>query len=88
LVKGVSRRVIVIKTPDPKIFEEAIFIVRDDAGKNGVTQDELLREAQLVANDYIRKHIKRNIFARLPAPVFTVFGAAATGVVWLIMRFF
>ena len=31
MVKGTSRRVIVVDSPDPKLFEQAIFIVRNDA---------------------------------------------------------
>lgn len=31
LVKGISRRVIVVDSPDPKLFEQAIFIIRNDA---------------------------------------------------------
>ena len=30
MVKGISRRVVVVKSPDPEIFDEAIFIVRDE----------------------------------------------------------
>ena len=39
MVKGLSRRVIVVDSPDPHIFEQAIFIVRNDAavGSGGVT---------------------------------------------------
>ena len=29
VVKGISKRVIVVKSPDPKIFEQAIFIIRE-----------------------------------------------------------
>ena len=37
VVKGVSKRVIVVKSPDPKIFEQAIFIIREDfAGQEDV----------------------------------------------------
>ena len=31
MVKGISRQVIVVHSPDPKVFEQAIFIVREDA---------------------------------------------------------
>ena len=31
MVKGVTRQVIVVKSPDPKLFEQAIFIMREDA---------------------------------------------------------
>ena len=30
VVKGVAKRVIVVKSPDPNVFEEAIFIVREE----------------------------------------------------------
>ena len=31
MVKGISRQVILVHSPDPKLFEQAIFILRDDA---------------------------------------------------------
>ena len=37
LVKGVSRRVVVVKSPDPKLFEQAIFIVREEEKPLGVS---------------------------------------------------
>ena len=38
MVKGTSRRVIVVDSPDPKLFEQAIFIVKNDAmTREGVT---------------------------------------------------
>ena len=43
LVKGISRRVIVVDSPDPKLFEQAIFIIRNDAlTKEGVTPQQVL----------------------------------------------
>lgn len=45
VVKGISKRVIVVKSPDPKIFEQAIFIIREDfAGQSGVSEKDVLRE--------------------------------------------
>ena len=35
MVKGISRRVIVVKSPDPRLFEEAIFIVKEEAFQRG-----------------------------------------------------
>ena len=29
MVKGISRQVIVVHAPDPKLFEQAIFILKD-----------------------------------------------------------
>lgn len=38
MVKGISRQVIVVRSPDPKLFEQAIFILREDAlGKDGMS---------------------------------------------------
>ena len=46
MVKGISRQVIVVHAPEPKLFEQAIFILKEDAlGKEGVTDDLLLQEA-------------------------------------------
>ena len=45
MVKGTSRQVIVVHSPDPKLFEQAIFILREDA--KDVTDEALLKEANL-----------------------------------------
>ena len=54
MVKGVSRQVIVVKSPDPKLFEQAIFILRTDA--EGITDEMLLKEVseriQLILETY------------------------------------
>lgn len=48
MVKGLSRQVIVVKDPDPKLFEQAIFIVRNEVLKDGgISEQELLRQARL-----------------------------------------
>lgn len=50
MVKGISRRVIVVDSPDPKLFEQAIFIVRNDAfAQEGVTSQQVLGEACRIA---------------------------------------
>ena len=54
VVKGTARRVIVVPSPDKKVFEEAIFIVREDYMRTaGITQSELLREARAAAGAYV-----------------------------------
>lgn len=50
MVRGTSRRVIVVDSPDTELFEQAIFIVRNDAvNRNGVTAQRLVDEACRVA---------------------------------------
>ena len=54
MVKGISRRVVVVDSPDQRFFEQAIFIVRNDAAGEGVTSRELVEEARRVARNYAR----------------------------------
>ncbi len=47
MVKGITRQVVVVKGPDPKLFEQAIFLVRDDAlTEGGVSEEVLLQQAR------------------------------------------
>ncbi len=86
MVKGISRQVIVVHAPDPKMFEQAIFILRDDVlGRDGVTEEALLREAKkLLGNPVGRKKGKLLLYG----PVWACFGAMATGLVWFITTLF
>lgn len=60
MVKGLSRKIIVVKSPDPKIFEQAIFIVRDDyLLSRGIDQKELMRQAGEAASGYVDRAYKR-----------------------------
>ena len=55
MVKGTSRRVIVVDSPDPNLFEQAIFIVKNDVfTREGVTQQQVLGEACRIARGYVR----------------------------------
>lgn len=91
MVKGTTRRVIIVKSPDPKIFEEAIFVIREDfANKKGASAELVVSEAQRVAESYIKSALGggrgRRFFSRFPAPFFAAAGAAATGIAWLAMK--
>ena len=50
MVKGVSRQVIVMHSPDPELFDQAIFILKDSAVSKGVTEDTLMKEAKRLLN--------------------------------------
>ena len=41
MVKGVSRRVVVVKSPDPKWFEQAIFLLREEAGAEDAPEEQV-----------------------------------------------
>ncbi len=82
MVKGISRQVIVIHSPDKKLFEQAIFILKDDAvGQAGVTDEQLLKEAKRLISGTNYSKRKRGI---LSGPVWACGGAVLTGLIWLI----
>ncbi|MEG0778122.1 MAG: translation initiation factor 2 [Oscillospiraceae bacterium] len=88
MVKGISHRVIVVKSPD-RYFEEAIFVIRDDLlNDSGADRAAVLKEARRVANSYVLGTKKKGVsfISRLPAPVFAAAGAAAAGIAWFAMR--
>ena len=83
MVKGISRQVIVVQSPEPKLFEQAIFILKDGAvQEEGVTDEALLREAkrlirQRPASDPPKKW----------GPLWAAGGALVTGLAWLLTSF-
>ncbi len=87
MVRGTNRRVVVVRSPDPQIFEEAIFIIREDLFRREDSADKVLREARQAANAYLRKTTgKRRWYARLPATLYAGLGAIAAGIAWLAFR--
>ena len=56
MVKGISRRVIVVESPDPHIFEQAIFILSNDAAGGGVSSQQVVEQAVRIAKSYARTH--------------------------------
>ncbi len=89
VVKGISRRVIVVRSPDERIFEQAIFIIREDfAGQAGVSEKDVLRQARRAADEYLRGGGSNTgrLLARLKAPLYAAAGAAATGLAWLAVQ--
>lgn len=80
MVKGISRQVIVVHSPDPKLFEQAIFILKDEAvGAEGVTDDALLKEARRLISGNGKK--RKGRFGGL---AWAACGAAVTAGMWLL----
>ena len=82
-VKGISRQVIVVQSPDPQLFDQAIFILKDGAA--GVTEEQLLCEANRLIkypNGKRKGHYKLQEFLLLAV------GASFMGLIWLFTAFF
>ena len=57
MVKGTSRRVIVVRSPDERLFEQAIFLLKEDiTQENPITAQQLIRQASEAADSYLRQH--------------------------------
>ncbi len=80
MVKGISKQVIVVHSPDPKLFEQAIFILREDAVKEGISQEALLKEAQKATLSPPQKRLQK-VSAYI---VSAMGGAMVTAIVWLV----
>ena len=86
MVKGISRRVVVVDSPDQRHFEQAIFIVRNDAAGEGVTAQALVEEAKRVARNYAGGDHGRfsRAWRELTPAVYTLIGAGGIGLVWML----
>lgn len=80
MVKGVSRQVIVVQSPGEELFDQAIFILKDEAVGKGITDEELLKQAQQAIRGG-KPGKKRKLW--LYGPVWACVGAVITGLVWL-----
>ena len=85
MVKGISRQVILVQSPEPKLFEQAIFILKEDAVQEGITDDLLLKEAQAILRSGEGKN-RRHIY--LYGAVWAAGGALLTGIAWLVTVLF
>ena len=83
MVKGVSRQVIVVHAPEPKLFEQAIFILKDNMGE-GITEDQLMKEAQKAIQGNLSGK-KRHFY--LYGAFWAAGGAMLTGFLWWLSWF-
>ena len=79
MVKGVSRQVIVVQSPEPKLFDQAIFILKEDALGVGISDDALMREAQKI----LRSGAVRSRSSGKSGLLWAFAGAMLMGAVWL-----
>ena len=80
MVIGVSRQVIVVHAPGEELFDQAIFILKNEAVGKGITDEILLKQAQRAINGGGERK-RRKLW--LYGPVWACGGALVTGLVWL-----
>lgn len=80
MVKGITKQVIVVHSPDPKLFEQAIFILKEDAVGEGITDEILLKEARKAIHHREKTKV-------VSGPLWACAGAGMTGLVWLLTNF-
>ena len=84
MVKGLTRQVVIVDTPDPALFEQAIFVVRDGAFA-GMTPEKVISQAREVARSYAERRERRRPGWR--GLWWTALGAGGMGLVWLLTAF-
>ena len=85
MVKGVCRQIILVESPDPALFERAIFILRE--GAEGPGSRELLRQARRIAERSLEETGEAEVPVRVPGGgglLWLAAGAALMGLVWLL----
>lgn len=85
VVKGITRQVILVKSPDPKLFEEAIFIVKEEAmNREGISAEQVIRQARQAADGYLKgNRVKRSLLEKVSGPVWALGGAVAASGCWV-----
>ena len=78
MVKGISRQVILVNSSETDVFEQAIFILKENAGI--VTDEMLLKEAKRIMNNPKKKKL-------FYGPAWACGGAVLTGLIWLLTIF-
>ena len=77
---------IVLHAPEQKMFEEAIFILKDSVvGQEGITDDALLKEAKRLL--WETKGRKKSRYY-LCGPIWACGGAILMGIVWVLTVLF
>lgn len=87
MVKGVSKRVVTVRFPESHLFEQAIFMVREDRKARGVSAQDVIREACVIAERHAAPSMtgaKRRSRVRLPPIALIGIGSGVMGLAWLI----
>ena len=85
MVKGIARKVILVRPPDTELFEQAIFILRDKAAEDGgITGEQILQQAKQAADAYLRTRSRtgRARGTGIKPAAYALLGALSASVLW------
>ena len=82
MVKGVSKKIVLVPSPDKKLFEQAIFIVSDTM----TDEKDVFDKALKVAEGYLKK--QKNINYPLRYFLSGVVGFLSMGSIWFLTSVF
>lgn len=80
MVKGISKRVVIVKPKEEKFFEQAIFIVRDE----DVSGEDVLKEACAVAAEYLERKSTSKKTRIFRYGISAIIGALLMGGFWIL----
>ena len=85
MVKGSTRQIILVQSPDEKLFEQAIFLVKEEAlAKEGLGAEEIMEEARQAAWSYLgRSGGRRGRLRSVPGPLWGLLGAVLASAGWM-----
>lgn len=83
MVKGVTRQVILVDSPDRRHFEKAIFILKD--GGADLSEAALLDEARALVEKSTQPEHGGEALLRI---LYALAGAALVGAAWLVSSLF
>ncbi|MCL2546745.1 MAG: hypothetical protein FWE06_06070 [Oscillospiraceae bacterium] len=93
MVKGIAKRVVVVRFSDVQLFEQAILLMRDGCENEGVTEAQILEEANELAAQVQREQAYQPVQishrSRLSwgARIFClVWGAGLASLVWVLVH--
>jgi hypothetical protein len=91
MLKGAQKRMIVVRTTDSKLFEEAYFVMRHDACHGG--QTDMLQEANRILEMSLRSErrerrprcLRELLWGAAGLGVGMLLGGGGVGLVWLLL---
>lgn len=89
MVKGSTRQVVLVKSTQEPLFEQAIFFVKEDALRRpDLTADSVVAEAKKAAENYIHRDEIFYSTGGIHGLLWVLLGASGASVLWAMALYF